>query len=148
MRIFVKDETGQGGKAFASVRKACRRALREEGARRDAVLSIALLREDEMAALNRRYTGRDGSTDVLAFPMNEESDEGFILGDLALCPATIKDSRDAYDIQEGRELEFVAVHGVLHLLGYDDQDEEGAALMDKRQREILRMAAEGKCTRP
>ncbi|MDI6829923.1 MAG: rRNA maturation RNase YbeY [Actinomycetota bacterium] len=140
MRIEVRNEAGLGERAVEELRRACRRALRAEGARRDAVLSIALLAEEEMAALNRRYTGREGATDVLAFPMREESGEGFILGDIAICPAAVDAWREEYGVESGEALAFVAVHGVLHLLGYEDGDEEGAGRMDRRQREILRLA--------
>ncbi len=117
MRIEVRDEAGLGERAVEELRKACRRALRAEGARRDAVLSV-----------------------VLAFPMREESGEGFILGDIAICPAAVDAWREEYGVESGETLAFVAVHGVLHLLGYEDGDEEGAGRMDRRQREILRLA--------
>ncbi len=147
MRVEIANKAGLGVKAVRELKKTCRRAMRAEGARRDAVLSVALLGEEEMEELNMRYKGREGCTDVLAFPMLEGSGKGFILGDLAICPAAVAAAREEYGVEKGRELSFVAAHGVLHLLGYSDEDEEGAARMDKRQREILRMAVEGRCSR-
>lgn len=120
-----------------SLRKACIKALKSEGVRRDAVLSVSALKGEEMEELNRRYLDREGQTDVIAFPMGEESGEGFLLGDVVICPEYIAGRSKEYDVEEGRELEFVAVHGILHLLGYDDRDEEGALKMERRQREIL-----------
>ncbi|NPV58999.1 MAG: rRNA maturation RNase YbeY [Actinobacteria bacterium] len=147
MRIEVQNDVGLGKRAVRELKKACRRALREEGARRDSILSMALLGEEGMAELNRRSTGREGATDVLAFPMEEECAEGYILGDLAICPAVVFASRRDYGVEEGGELAYVAVHGVLHLLGYDDEDDKGAVLMERRQREILRLSGEERCTR-
>lgn len=147
MRIEVQNGVGLGKRAVRELKRACRRALREEDARRNSILSVALLGEEDMAELNRRSTGREGATDVLAFPMDEECGEGYILGDLAICPAAAYASRRDYGVEEGGELAYVAVHGVLHLLGYEDEDEKGSALMERRQREILRLSGEERCTR-
>ena len=65
-----------------------------------------------------------------------------LLGDVLICPAYVRRRRRRYGVEEGRELELVAVHGVLHLLGYDDRSEEGAMLMDRRAREILGLKGE------
>ena len=145
MRVEIVDAVGLGERTVEGLKKVCRRALREEGARKDAVLSLALLGEDEMAAVNLRFTGREGATDVLAFPMNEESGEGYILGDVAICPDYVAAVREDYGVGNGEELAYVAVHGVLHLLGHGDGDEEGASRMEKRQREILRITGGGRC---
>lgn len=136
MRVAVNR---RGGSALdtRALRKTCLKALKAEGTRRDTVLSVSALSGDEIEDLNRRYLASDGPTDVIAFPMGEESKEGFLLGDVVICPEYIAGKWEEYGVEEGRELEFVAIHGILHLLGYDDQDEEGALKMDRRQREIL-----------
>lgn len=120
-----------------SLRKACLKVLKAEGARRDTLLSLSAVGSGEMAGLNARYLGRDGPTDVLAFPMAEEGAGGFLLGDVVICPEVIEHEKPRYGVEEGREPEYVAAHGVLHLMGYDDSDEAGAAMMDRRLREIL-----------
>jgi probable rRNA maturation factor len=123
-----------------SLRRACLKALKAEGARQDTLLSLSGVRADEMAGLNARYLGREGPTDVLAFPMEEECAGGFLLGDVVICPEVIEDGKLRYEVEEGRELEYVAAHGVLHLMGYDDGDEDGSTRMDRRLREILGLA--------
>lgn len=120
-----------------ALRKSCTKVMRAEKARRDAVISLSVVGEEEMGELNRRYLSRPGPTDVLAFPLGEESDYGYLLGDVLVCPEYVRARRKEYRVEEGKELEFVAAHGVLHLLGYDDRDEEGAAVMERRLREIL-----------
>jgi probable rRNA maturation factor len=127
-----------------ALRRACLKTMKAEGVRRDAVLSISVLSENEMSDLNQRYLRREGPTDVLAFPMEEESAGGFLLGDVIVCPDYVIAKKEEYDVEDGKELEYVAVHGILHLLGYEDDDEEGALAMERRQREILCATGEEK----
>jgi len=143
MRVVVNGAEAYHVDAKA-LRKACLRALRAEGVRRDAELSVAVVSESEMSELNQRYLNRDGPTDVLAFPMQEEDTRSYLLGDVIICPDFIRERKNQYDVNDGKELEFVAVHGVLHLLGYEDDDEEGALAMMRRQRDILVGAGEEK----
>jgi probable rRNA maturation factor len=102
-----------------------------------AELCIKLVDEDTIAALNQQWMGKDGPTDVLAFPMDElrpglvteEPEEG-ILGDLMLC-WTVADrqagearARGQQDYTTGDEVDLLTVHGILHLLGYDHAEPE------------------------
>jgi len=99
-----------------SLRKTCLKVMRAEGVRRDAVVSVSALDENEISELNRRYLSRMGPTDVLAFPLGEESVDGYLLGDVLICPATCNGQERGIRVEKGRELDFVAAHGVLHLL--------------------------------
>ena len=123
-----------------ALKKTCLKVLKAEGVRRDAVLCVSTITEAEMVDMNRRFLSRGEPTDVLAFPMGEESPHGYLLGDVVICPDYIYGKREEYGIEEGAELEFVTTHGVLHLLGYSDDDEGGAMVMDRRQRELLGLA--------
>ena len=102
-----------------------------------AELCITAVDEDTIAELNAKWMGKDGPTDVLAFPMdelrpgkvNEEPEEG-VLGDLVLCPAVaVRQAEDAagkgqVDHTAVDELDMLTVHGILHLLGYDHAEPE------------------------
>jgi probable rRNA maturation factor len=102
-----------------------------------AELCITAVDEDTIAELNAKWMGKDGPTDVLAFPMdelrpgrvNEEPEEG-VLGDLVLCPAVaVRQAEEAAaKDQPGYsgvdELDMLTVHGILHLLGYDHAEPE------------------------
>jgi probable rRNA maturation factor len=120
-----------------ALKKACLKVLKAEATRKDAVLSLSAVNANEMRDLNRKYLEEDCATDVLAFPMQEESKQGFLLGDVVICPEFIQNEKGQYDVETGKELEFVAAHGVLHLLGYDDRDAEEWRRMESREREIL-----------
>ena len=84
----------------------------------DGHLAVELVDEDRIAALNREHRGRDAPTDVLAFPVDGSGPTAGPreLGDVAICPAHCSDVTEA------------AVHGVLHLCGYDHETDEGEML--------------------
>jgi probable rRNA maturation factor len=101
-----------------------RRTLDQEGAG-PVELSVSLVSADEMADIQVKYAGEPGPTDVLSFTMDEEG----LLGDVVICPeVAAKQSSDL-----SAELRLLLVHGILHLLGYDHQEEEERKAMWQRQ---------------
>lgn len=136
MRVLLNDG-GFPEMRSRRLRRSCLKALRREGAPRRTVVSVTAVGEEEMEALNGRYLGRESPTDVLAFPMGEESEEGYLLGDVVVCPPYVEAHRDDYGFERGRELELVTVHGILHLLGYDDSDAAGEEMMRRKAMEVL-----------
>lgn len=94
-------------------------------------LSISLVTEPEMAELHERYAGEPDSTDVLLFPLDDDvpAGERRLLGDVVICPAVA--ARQGSDLQA--ELRLLVVHGVLHLLGYDHEEEAARRTMWERQ---------------
>lgn len=107
-----------------------------------AELSILLVDEDTMSAYHEKYMGEPGPTDVLSFPMDElrppgETDEPPVglLGDIVLCPAVTNRQAREHGRTPAQEAEYLLVHGLLHLLGYDHgepaEKAEMFALKDK-----------------
>ena len=88
-------------------------------------LSLSFVGLDEMSALHERYLGEPGPTDVLSFPLGEEG----LLGDVVVCPAYA--ATNTSDVKA--ELALLVVHGVLHLLGYDHEEEDERSAMWERQ---------------
>lgn len=102
------------------------RTLRAEGAG-PVELSVSLVGEREMADLHARYLDDPEPTDVLSFTMDEEG----LLGDVVICPAVAAAQHPDLDA----ELRLLLVHGILHLLGYEhDEDEERRAMWDRQER--------------
>lgn len=101
-----------------------RRTLSEEGAG-PVELSLSFVTADEMADLHVKYAGESGPTDVLSFTMDEEG----LLGDVVICPEVAAKQSD--DLPS--ELRLLLVHGILHLLGYDHQEEDERRAMWQRQ---------------
>jgi probable rRNA maturation factor len=97
--------------------------LREEAGAGE--LSLSFVEEHEMAELHERYVGEPGPTDVLSFPLGEDG----LLGDVVVCPNVAAGNNPDRDA----ELRLLVVHGTLHLLGYDHEDEDERAVMWSKQ---------------
>lgn len=102
------------------------RVLRWEGARRTSI-ELTLLDASRMRRLNRRATGRRSLTDVIAYALPQP--DGRLVGDVYLCPAAAERSVPAVAAGSGQalsaELVRLAVHGTLHVLGYDHPEGPG-----------------------
>ncbi|MGH2788643.1 MAG: rRNA maturation RNase YbeY [Actinomycetota bacterium] len=100
-------------------------------------LSVLCVTSDHMRQLNARFAGNDYATDVLAFPLTEDDEPATVLGDVVICPrvAEVNAQRLGHDLEY--ELDTLLVHGTLHLLGYDHQNEADKSKMDARQKSVL-----------
>lgn len=108
------------------------------GGRGDAGdLTIRIVDEAESQELNRRYRGKDKSTNVLSFPYDGEALDMPVLGDLVICAPVV--NREAAEQQKDPRAHWahMVVHGCLHLLGYDHEADLEAEKMECREREIL-----------
>lgn len=112
-------------------------------------VAVTLVDNERIRELNRDFRGIDNPTDVLSFAMNEsgeeepdiyfeEEDEApNMLGDIIISVPRAREQAEEYGHTLQRELGFLVVHGFLHLLGYDHQNEEEEKEMFARQEEIL-----------
>ncbi|MGO4887224.1 rRNA maturation RNase YbeY [Anaerobacillus sp. MEB173] len=122
------------------------KAAEIEGIEEGSEVSVSFVNNDEIQEINREYRNIDKPTDVISFALNEQDEdelavigEGIpnLLGDIIISiPKTIEQA-DSYGHSFERELGFLAVHGILHLLGYDHMTEEDEKIMFSRQEEIL-----------
>jgi len=111
------------------------RVLGEHPPPRPVEIVVCLLSDERMRDLNRSFRGVDRTTDVLSFPSGDRTpaDGRIQLGDLALCvPAATRQARAAGHSVE-RELRILALHGYLHLLGYDHERDDGRMLRIERR---------------
>jgi probable rRNA maturation factor len=124
------------GRAKSIVRRAVARAAatRSTGA---AELAIVLTDDSAIRALNRDWRGIDKPTNVLSFPAKNGSLKPH-LGDIVLAFETIEREARGEDKPFADHVAHLAVHGFLHLLGYDHERDEDALEMEKAEREILR----------
>lgn len=130
----------KGLPAANSFRKWVAAALK--GRIREADLAIRIVDSKEGRSLNRHYRGRDYATNVLSFPaeMPEGLPKGVklpLLGDLVICAPVV--AREAREQKKALNDHYahLTVHGVLHLLGWDHEDEREAECMEQLEREIL-----------
>ena len=108
----------------------------------DGELSVALVSDAEIHALNRDYRGKDHPTDVLAFALREGEDAHLhadILGDVVISLDTAARQAAARGHSVAEEVRFLLAHGILHLLGYDhERSPADARRMFAKQRAVLR----------
>lgn len=110
------------------VRKCCQAVLISENFTDSAEVSVSFVDNNEIRRLNRVYRGKDKPTDVLSFPLGEDgvydvdNETGAILlGDVVISMETAVKQAKLYDHPLEREVGFLTVHSMLHLLGYDHE---------------------------
>jgi probable rRNA maturation factor len=118
-----------------------RHTLRAERVPDDMELALLLVDPEAIAALNATHLGKEGPTDVLAFPIDEpgESPPGApaVLGDVVLCPAIANAQAGAHGRSPRDELRLLTVHGILHLLGMDHAEPDEERRMFARTDQLL-----------
>jgi probable rRNA maturation factor len=121
--------------------------LDAEGLDDDTGVAIVLIDEPQMAELNETHMGKEGPTDVLSFPI-ETARPGLPptrvsggppieLGDVFIAPSIVRRNAEQQGVPFEDELALMIVHGLLHLLGWDHEDEADAIRMERRERELL-----------
>lgn len=124
----------------ARVEAAVRHVLRGEGVL-VAEISVALVSDAEITALNEDYLQHQGPTDVISFALHEEGESP--LGDIYVCVDQATRQAPEYGAAPADEVVRLAVHGTLHVLGYDHPEGEGRteSKMFQRQEDLLRSFA-------
>ena len=109
----------------------------------DGELSILVLDDPQIARLNQQYRNRRGPTNVLAFPMQEGDFPGInpdLLGDVVISIETAAKEGAQMGISVEERFNFLLIHGVLHLFGYDhEKSGEAAAQMDQKSEELFKI---------
>lgn len=124
------DDRADCGVAPVAVAEVVRAVLAAEDVGACEV-GVVLVDEHEMREINREHRGRDEPTDVLSFPIDEEDELPGVdrmLGDVVICVPVLERQARENDVAPGDELVDLLVHGVLHLLGYDHETDQGEML--------------------
>ena len=125
MPVFLSDEQDREVDAEDLV-ALVQHVVRERSVPEDMEVSVLLVDRDTMSALNAQHMGKEGPTDVLAFPIDEPGESApagpAILGDVVLCPDVAAEQATGLGRTEHEELRLLTVHGILHLLGMDHAD--------------------------
>ena len=131
-------------KERVKVKSIVRRAVRQAAAAlstRGAELAIVLTDDSAIRLLNRDWRGIDAATNVLSFPTKSAGGEPPLLGDIVLAYETIAREARAERKPFAHHVAHLAVHGFLHLVGYDHQRDRDAEAMEQVERKILRRLA-------
>lgn len=146
MPVFLADEQGLEVDVDDLV-ALTHRVLAERRVPADMEVALLLVDEGTIAGLNQQHLGHEGSTDVLAFPMDEPGESPpagpAILGDVVVCPAVAHRQAAERGIAAHAELQLLTVHGLLHLLGMDHAEPEEERAMFALTDELLTLHREG-----
>lgn len=129
--------------AVATVQRAARAALAGfQGADEIGEVSVALMDDASIRALNRDYRNKDAATNVLSFPLDGDDEllppgEIAPLGDIAVALETVQREAVTEEKAFSDHLSHMIVHGTLHLLGYDHELDDEAEEMEALEREVL-----------
>lgn len=143
MNIIFSDERMPGQIVIDQMMKAAELCVKEENIDPDRVeISVTFVSTEEIRELNGIYRGKDNVTDVLSFPqygdIEDINDEGIIcLGDVVICPEQALLQADEFGHSGERELVYLFVHSVFHLLGYDHMEEEDKYEMREHEERIM-----------
>ena len=148
-----RERTGLGHpEAARLIKKAVHMALDAEGVDEPCLISVMLTNDEGIRAVNREFREIDRATDVLSFPMNELTPGDFdpelcdhdpetgalMLGDMMISLERCQAQGEEFGHGFGREIQYLTVHSVLHLLGYDHVDEgEMKRQMRAREKAIM-----------
>ena len=156
--VFCADEQAAQPVDTARWAHLAEQVLDAEGVGAEVELSVVFVDEETIAELNARFGGKQGPTDVLSFPIDEEPPESgrhpdsggsgpgepsepddlpLLLGDVYVCPAVAARNAPHHAGTYEDELALLVVHGILHLLGMDHEDGGEAEEMEQRERALL-----------
>ncbi|CAM3928357.1 rRNA maturation RNase YbeY [Mesobacillus thioparans] len=147
LEIDFLDETNElAEEQLMEIEKLLNYVALKENIQDGSELSVTFVSNERIQEINREYRDKDRPTDVISFAL-EEMGEGEleifgediprILGDLIISLPKAREQAEEYNHSFMRELGFLAVHGFLHLLGYDHMNEKDEKLMFDRQRDLL-----------
>ena len=158
VEVFAADEQSDHPVDTLRWVRLAEAVLQEEELTGDAELSVLFVDEGSIAELNARFLGKDGPTDVLAFPIDEEpvesgrspdsggtgpgmpsepEDMPVLLGDIVICPAVAFRNAPEHAGTYDDELALLVVHGLLHLMGMDHEEDDEAEEMEAKERDLL-----------
>lgn len=148
LHLDVNDETDTINEHIEElVSTVLKHAAKEEGMLGEVEVSVTFMSDEEIQAVNAEYRGIDKPTDVISFALEEMiegevaiiAEDGMptVLGDIIISVDTANRQAEDYGHTVDREIGFLALHGFLHLLGYDHMNAEDEAKMFGRQKEIL-----------
>jgi probable rRNA maturation factor len=155
--VFAADEQADHPIAVARWAELSQKVLTARGVKGETEVSLLFVDEDAIAALNEQFLGKSGPTDVLSFPIEDEPgptgrspdlggsgpgtspEEGTLtlLGDVVICPAVAARNAEEHEVSLDDEVALLVVHGLLHLLGLDHEDDAEAERMEALEQELL-----------
>lgn len=155
--VFAADEQQAHPMDVPRWAELARHVLAARGVKGETEVSLLFVDEEAMAALNQQFLGKTGPTDVLSFPIEDEpgptgrspdlggsgpgaaAEHGVLtlLGDVVVCPTVAARNAVEHEVAVDDEIALLVVHGLLHLLGMDHEEEADAERMEALEQQLL-----------
>ena len=155
--VFAADEQQDHPIEVAFWAGLARKVLEARGIKGETEVSLLFVDEDAIAALNEQFLGKAGPTDVLSFPIEDDPgptgrspdfggsgpgsapEQGavMLLGDVVICPAVAAHNAVQHEVPFEDEIALLVVHGLLHLLGMDHENDGEAERMEALEQQLL-----------
>lgn len=129
IEVDISSDIPVSTKLLASVSTRVEAVLVSEYPDTTFEISVLLTGDNQIADLHKKWMDIEGATDVLSFPLLEDPSKGGHLGDVVVSLDTARQQATEHSINFASEVLLLAVHGTLHLLGYDDLDPESRSVM-------------------
>ncbi len=100
-------------------------------------LGVVLVDSDTIQQYNRDFLNHDYATDVISFPLEDRREDGYLEAEVLACTEVAQDRAAEFGWSQEEEILLYIVHGVLHLVGFDDQTPEGREEMRRKEKEYL-----------
>lgn len=118
----------------------CMEILKAQNEDKSVELDLSIVDDNEIAILNEQYLQHTGATDVISFPQRDsDMPDSPMLGDVVVSADQAYAQGNELNTGLNREFGLYIIHGILHLLGYDDLDEQSRIVMTNRQEELLNL---------
>jgi len=126
------------GDNCGAIEKAIEEVIKAEELEGDFEVSVSFVTNEEIKELNKEFRNVDSETDVLSFPMDDEFEGVVLLGDIVLSTQRIIEQANDFGHSLEREMAYLTVHSMLHLLGYDHMNDDEKSEMRSREKEIMK----------
>ncbi|MEA4816364.1 MAG: rRNA maturation RNase YbeY [Lachnospiraceae bacterium] len=149
MKLLIDNRTEEPADYADIIEAVLKTGLKSEGFGEDVEISLSFVTNDEIRDINKEFRKIDAATDVLSFPqidfgknepIGKNEDGEAILGDIIISLEKAKEQAFVYGHSIEREIAFLSVHSLLHLLGYDHISEKEELAMRQKQKKILEEA--------
>ncbi len=146
MHVLYEDTLGVGENLESLFSKMADHVSKELAIKTDYEVDVSLLSLEEIREINREYRGKDMPTDVISFAFLDDKDPShkindfdgdMMLGEILICPDRAREQADDIGQSLTREMVFLFLHGLLHLLGYDHMKKEDEEIMFPLQDKLM-----------
>lgn len=143
MKVYIdnrQDTQEIDEKTIDLLKDVIEKCLVVEGRDLNYEISLSFVTNEEIKNLNKEYRNVDAVTDVLSFPMEEDSN-GFytpMLGDIVISTDRAFQQSKEYGHSFSREISYLTAHSMFHLMGYDHETEEEKKIMRAKEKEVMR----------